>query len=76
MVSISYLVYDPWPNPSLFAISPGRFFAVNAIKAMFAHIIATYDIKFEQGKGVPRDFWIAEMRFPRTANVMFRTRQK
>ena len=39
------------PNPSLFGITPGRFFAVNEIKALIAHIVATYDVKFEEGKG-------------------------
>ena len=34
----------------------------------------TYDIKVEGGKGVPRDFSIAGVHFPRNANVMFRTR--
>jgi hypothetical protein len=46
------------------------------MKALFAYIVATYDIKFEEGKGVPREVWIAGLRFPGTANVMFRTRQK
>ncbi|KAF8467587.1 cytochrome P450, partial [Russula ochroleuca] len=55
---------------------PGRFFAVNEIKAMFAHIIVTYDIEFEEGKGVPREFCIAGMRLPGATNIMFRTRQK
>ncbi|KAF8467566.1 cytochrome P450 [Russula ochroleuca] len=57
-------------------VCPGRFLAVNEIKALFAHIIATYDIKFEGGKGVPREFCIRGMRIPGKANVMFRTRQK
>lgn len=59
-----------------FSISPGRFFAVNQIKVLFAHIVATYDIEFEEGKRVPRELCIAAMRFPGNANVMFRTRQK
>ena len=57
-------------------ISPGRFLAVNEMKALFAYIVATYDIKFEEEKGAPREVWIAGLRFPGTANVMFRTRQK
>jgi hypothetical protein len=60
----------------LFKISPGRFFAVNEVKALFAHIIATYDIKFEEAKGVPRASYIAGFRFPGNATVMFRARQK
>ncbi|KAI0000302.1 cytochrome P450 [Russula vinacea] len=57
-------------------VCPGRFLAVNEIKALFAHIIATYEIKFEEGKGVPREVCIRGMRIPGKANVMFRTRQK
>jgi len=55
---------------------PGRFFAVNEVKALFAHIVATYDIKLEDGKKIPSDVCIAGSRFPRTANVMFRARKK
>ena len=57
-------------------ISPGRFFAANEIKALFAHIITSYDIKFEEGKGVPRQRCIAGFRILGKANVMFRARQK
>jgi hypothetical protein len=49
---------------------------VNEVKAMFAHIVATYDVKFEDGKGVPRELCIAGLHFPGKANVLFRTRQK
>jgi hypothetical protein len=64
------------PTGYYFGISPGRFFAVNVIKALLAHIVATYDIELEEGKGIPRGRYIAGMRFPGSANVMFRTRQK
>ena len=57
-------------------ISPGRFFAVNEIKALFAYIIATYDIKFEEGKSAPRGYYISGGRAPAAANVMFRARKK
>jgi cytochrome P450 len=60
----------------LFAISPGRFFAVNEAKAVLAHIVATYDIKLEDGKGAPRQFWFSGTLFTRPGNVMFRARQK
>jgi hypothetical protein len=33
-------------------------------------------MKFEEGKGIPRENCIAGMRVPGTANVMFRYRQK
>jgi hypothetical protein len=60
----------------LFGISPGRFFAVNEVKALFAHIVATYDVKFEDGKGAPQDVCVAAMRFPAEADVMFKARRK
>ena len=56
------------PNPSLFGISPGRFFVVNETKALIAHIFATFDVKFEEKKGVPpwvpRHVCIAGLRYP------------
>ena len=62
----------------LLTISPGRFFAVNEIKGLLAYMVTTYDIKFEEGKGVPRGsrIGIAGVRIPAKANVIFRTRQK
>ncbi|KAI9441481.1 cytochrome P450 [Lactarius indigo] len=55
---------------------PGRFFAVNEVKALLAHILVTYDFKFEEGKQVPRSIIIDSVRIPGKANVMFRKRQK
>jgi len=55
---------------------PGRFFAANELKVLLAHLVVTYDMKFEEGKGAPRDFRIALTCIPRTTDVMFRTRQK
>ncbi|KAI0292779.1 cytochrome P450 [Russula brevipes] len=55
---------------------PGRFFAVNEVKALLAHIVVTYDFKLEEGKGVPPDICIAALRIPGSANVLFRARQK
>jgi hypothetical protein len=65
-----FMIFDLTRN------SPGRFFAVNEIKALFAYILTTYDIKFEEGKGFPSGHYIAGIRIPREVNVMFRTRQK
>ncbi len=48
---------------------------VDEIKALLAHIVASYDIKFEEGKGVPREFCNAGVRLAGNANVMSRTRQ-
>ncbi|KAI9465950.1 cytochrome P450, partial [Lactarius psammicola] len=38
-------------------ISPGRFLAVNEVKALLAHILVTYDIKFEEGKTGPTQLY-------------------
>lgn len=55
--------------------SPGRFFAVNQIKAFIAHVIVTYDFKFEEGKGVPSKRHAGLFfRTPRDADVLFRKR--
>ncbi|KAF8271099.1 cytochrome P450 [Lactarius quietus] len=55
---------------------PGRFFAVNEVKALLAHIIVTYDIKLEAGKPTPCTRLAYTRRIPDKANVMFRKRQK
>jgi hypothetical protein len=56
--------------------SPGRFFAANELKALFAHLVVTYDMKFEDGKKAPPGLFIAGFSIPRPVNVMFRARQK
>ncbi|KAF8271106.1 cytochrome P450 [Lactarius quietus] len=55
---------------------PGRFFVVNEVKALLAHVVLTYDIKFEEGKQAPRAMRVGSMRLPREANVMFRKHQR
>jgi hypothetical protein len=55
--------------------SHGRFFAVSQMKALLARIIMTYDIKFEEGKGVPREHRMGVLRVPRDTVVLFRKRQ-
>ncbi len=55
--------------------SPGRFFAANEVKALLAHLVVTYDIKFEEGKQAPRSLQINGMRITRKADAMFRKRQ-
>ena len=56
--------------------SPGRFFAINELKALLAHIIVTYDIIFEGGKQAPCGLIINSVRIPGKANAMFRKCQK
>ncbi|KAI9434918.1 cytochrome P450 [Lactarius psammicola] len=55
---------------------PGRFFAVNEVKALLAHVVVTYDIKFEEGEQAPRSLYIGSTRIPGNANAMFRKRQR
>ncbi|KAH9055827.1 cytochrome P450 [Lactarius deliciosus] len=55
---------------------PGRFFAVNEVKALLAHVVVTYDIKFEEGQQAPRSLLIGSLRVPGKANAMFRKRQR
>jgi hypothetical protein len=68
------LPYPTHDNLSLFAVSPGRFFAANEVKALLAHMVVTYDMKFEDGKGVPPDLCIAGIRVPGRTGVMFKKR--
>ncbi|KAI0294857.1 cytochrome P450 [Multifurca ochricompacta] len=55
---------------------PGRFFAANEVKVLLAHILVTYDIKFEDGKGVPGSLAIGSLRILRDTNILFRRRRK
>ena len=63
------------PQSLIFTVSPGRAFAVNEVKVLLAHVVVTYDIKFEEGKQAPRHFCIGSGRFPGNTNAMFRKRQ-
>jgi hypothetical protein len=57
--------------------APDDSLRVNEAKMLFTYIImTTYDSKFEEKKGLPREIYIAGFRFPVNANVVFRTRQK
>jgi len=39
-------------------LSPGRFFAVNELKAFVAHVLLTYDVKAEkEGGSKAKMFW-------------------
>ncbi|KAI9509456.1 cytochrome P450 [Russula earlei] len=55
---------------------PGRFLAAYEMKALLGHFLVTYDMKFEEGKGIPREHGTGLSRFPGDANVLFRRRQK
>lgn len=57
--------------------SPGRFFAVNELKAILAHILVTYDIKLPgDSTEVPKGRWFGGNNTPdRSAQVLFRKRR-
>ncbi|KAL0569818.1 hypothetical protein V5O48_012144, partial [Marasmius crinis-equi] len=55
---------------------PGRFFAVNMLKALISHVILTYDVKLPDGDKLPEPMWLGSMVLPSTrATVMFRRRK-
>lgn len=45
------------------------------MKVLLAYIVSNYDIKFEEGKGVPPELFLGGVRLPGNATVMFRARQ-
>ncbi|KAF8061617.1 cytochrome P450 [Lyophyllum atratum] len=54
---------------------PGRFFAVNELKALLAHVLLNYDVAFENNGGRPADLWYGQSVIPDpTVSVMFRKR--
>jgi hypothetical protein len=57
--------------------SPGRFFAVNEIKAMFTHILMNYDVELENGSMErPANLYAETSVMPNPrAKVMFRKRK-
>ncbi len=55
---------------------PGRFFAVNELKALVAYVLMMYDIKLEDDKRVPPvPRWLGTSLLPdETSKIMFRRR--
>lgn len=76
MVSDSNLFYLLVSGLNTSFLSPGRFFAVNVMKALIAHIIVTYDFKFEDGEGHPDERRTGLFRTPGNADLLFRKRRK
>ncbi|EEB94370.1 hypothetical protein MPER_06828 [Moniliophthora perniciosa FA553] len=55
---------------------PGRFFAVNELKALMSHVLLNYDVKLEKEGVLPESDWFGLSNTPnRTAEVLFRKRQ-
>lgn len=59
----------------IFVYSPGRFFAVNQVKAMLVHILVNYDIKLVDENQRPANVWLGGLCSPHpTAEVLLRKR--
>jgi len=55
---------------------PGRFFAVNELKAMLAWMVVTYDVKLEgDSRERPANTWFTTRCLPSSGKVLFRKRQ-
>ena len=72
--------YDSIPERPMLAhgfnYSPGRFFAVNELKIMLAHVLMHYDVKFAQEGVRPPNKYFSEVVMPdMKAEVMFRKRR-
>ncbi|KAH6904404.1 cytochrome P450 [Coprinopsis sp. MPI-PUGE-AT-0042] len=82
MGALKHQMVQPEPNFLFFgygrAACPGRFFAVNEIKAMLAYILINYDFRLADGaKDTPPPHWSGVGRSPNAfARVEFRKRQK
>ncbi|KIL60300.1 hypothetical protein M378DRAFT_168328 [Amanita muscaria Koide BX008] len=56
---------------------PGRFFVVNEVKVMLAHVLLNYDIKMADGRGLPESWQFGFHAAPdMTAKMMFRNRRE
>ncbi|TFY60306.1 hypothetical protein EVG20_g7469 [Dentipellis fragilis] len=53
---------------------PGRFFAAVELKAMLAHVVLTYDVRFPPGTGRPPNDYLAAACLPGKADLEFRKR--
>jgi hypothetical protein len=61
---------------TMYFCSPGRFFAVNELKALMGHVIMNYEVKFAQDrKGCPAPVWFSSVAAPDdTVELMLRKR--
>ncbi|OBZ73430.1 Ent-kaurene oxidase [Grifola frondosa] len=70
--SVDYLVFGYGRHAC-----PGRFFVVNEMKAMLAHVVMTYDVKMEEEGVLPPHSHFKSSFVPnRNAKVLFRKRQE
>ncbi|ESK87975.1 cytochrome p450 [Moniliophthora roreri MCA 2997] len=55
---------------------PGRFFAVNELKALVSHVLLNYDVKLENEGVVPSSEWYGVISIPNTSVEMFFRKRK
>ncbi|KAM6503706.1 Cytochrome P450 [Amanita muscaria] len=56
---------------------PGRFFVVNEVKVLLAHVLLKYDVKMADGKDAPKCWQFGTVTGPNMlAKIMFRKRQE
>ncbi|KAF9255979.1 cytochrome P450 [Marasmius fiardii PR-910] len=78
--SVRHQMMTPEPGYVAFGMGkhacPGRFFAAIELKALVAHALVTYDLKYEEGVAVPEVEWFAATSFANTkGEVLFRKRR-
>ncbi len=57
---------------STLVYSPGRFFAVNELKALMSYVLMNFDVKMDR---VPSSMWFSANQFPnQSSKVLFRRR--
>ncbi len=57
---------------STYVYSPGRFFAVNELKALMSYVLMNFDVKMDK---VPLSMWFSGGQYPnQSSKVLFRKR--
>ncbi|KAF8718996.1 hypothetical protein AX14_011577 [Amanita brunnescens Koide BX004] len=75
MTKLDSFVNETMRLSPIAACTPGRFFVVNVIKAILAHILLDYDIKMANGGGCPESIWFGWASLPNTKpEVLFKKR--
>lgn len=70
-IAFSYLT----SHINFHCLSPGRWFGTIELKAMLAHVVLHYDVKFEREGVRPENEWYVSSNMPnQKAEVMFRRR--
>ncbi|KAK1235780.1 hypothetical protein PQX77_000986 [Marasmius sp. AFHP31] len=79
--SVRHQMMTPEPGYVAFGMGkhacPGRFFAAVELKALVAHALLTYDLKYDEGVNMPGIEWFAATSFANTkGEILFRERKR